>query len=162
MEQLFSLSLTLIRSMRRIKAQQMRATRAPSPPRPPAELPLPQTSTLRSRKRLANILVIAGFIYAICWLPHVYCLLMKEFSINDGCSHVIREFFMLLGKLRRRRRRNVRQFSSWQFILFSLPFFSPCVCSEKNKRFRTLSSITNSPLDIKLQFVTSIDMSAIC
>jgi hypothetical protein len=79
MEQLFF----LIRSMRRIKAQQMRAARVPSlTHRPPAELPLPQTSTLRSRKRLANILVIAGFIYAVCWLPHVYCLLMKEFSIN--------------------------------------------------------------------------------
>lgn len=72
----------------------------PSPPCPPAELPLPQTSTLRSRRRLANILVTAGFIYMLCWLPHVWCLVITEFSINEGCSNTAREFFMLLGEFK--------------------------------------------------------------
>lgn len=76
----------------------MRA-RLPSPPCPPAELPLPQTSTLRSRRRLANILVAAGFIYMLCWLPHVCCLVIREFSLNDGCSNTAKEFFMLLGEI---------------------------------------------------------------
>lgn len=102
--------------MRRAQNQQMRA-RLPSPPCPPAELPLvslkvnnvsinilktfsaqPQTSTLRSRRRLANILVAAGFIYMLCWLPHVCCLVIREFSLNDECSNTTREFFMLLGE----------------------------------------------------------------
>ncbi|CRK93337.1 CLUMA_CG006878, isoform A [Clunio marinus] len=84
------------RSVRHVQNQQKRA-RLPLPPCPPAELPLPQTSTLRSRRRLANILVAAGFIYMLCWLPHVCCLVIREFSINDGCSSTKREFFMLLG-----------------------------------------------------------------
>lgn len=88
------------RSICRSKPQQQVKTRVLSPMRPPAELPLPQTSTLRSRKRLANILVAAGIIYALCWLPHVYCLITREFSINEGCSIVASEFFMLLGELR--------------------------------------------------------------
>jgi hypothetical protein len=75
----------------------MRA-RLPSPPCPPAELPLPQTSTLRSRRRLANILVAAGFIYMLCWLPHVCCLVIREFNIGDGCSNTAKEFFLLLGE----------------------------------------------------------------
>jgi hypothetical protein len=66
----------------------MRA-RLPSPP---------QTSTLRSRRRLANILVAAGFIYMLCWLPHVCCLVITEFSLHDGCSTTTREFLMLLGE----------------------------------------------------------------
>lgn len=88
------------RSICRSKPQQQVKSRVLSPMRPPAELPLPQTSTLRSRKRLANILVAAGIIYALCWLPHVYCLITREFSINEGCSIVASEFFMLLGELR--------------------------------------------------------------
>lgn len=82
--------------MRRAQNQQMRA-QLPSPPCPPAELPLPQTSTLRSRRRLANILVTAGFVYMLCWLPHVWCFLIREFSIDEGCSNTAKEFFMLLG-----------------------------------------------------------------
>lgn len=82
--------------MRRAQNQQMRA-QLPSPPCPPAELPLPQTSTLRSRRRLANILVTAGFVYMLCWLPHVWCFLIREFYIDEGCSNTAKEFFMLLG-----------------------------------------------------------------
>lgn len=111
-----NVSLFICRSIRRAQNQQMRA-RLPSPPCPPAELPLPQTwvtlsclfqlmlkisfhrSTLRSRRRLANILVAAGFIYMLCWLPHVCCLVIREFSINDGCSNTAKEFFMLLGEI---------------------------------------------------------------
>lgn len=92
------LLLLLFRSIRRIQNQQAR-TRLPSPPCPPAELPLPQTSTLRSRRRLANILVIAGFVFMACWSPHVICLIFREFSITSGCSNTVTEFVMLLGML---------------------------------------------------------------
>lgn len=85
------------RSIRRIQNQQAMRARLPSPPCPPAELPIPQTSTLRSRRRLANILVIAGFVFMACWLPHVICLIFREFSINSGCSNTVTEFVLLLG-----------------------------------------------------------------
>ncbi len=42
---------------------------------PSSELPLPQTSTLRSRRRLANMLVAAALIFVCCWSPHVICYL---------------------------------------------------------------------------------------
>ncbi|XP_070505086.1 cholecystokinin receptor-like [Chironomus tepperi] len=84
------------RSIRRVQNQQIQ-TRLNSPPIPPAELPIPQTSTLRSRRRLANILVVAGFVFMACWSPHVICLIFREFSITSGCSNTVTEFVMLLG-----------------------------------------------------------------
>ena len=48
---------------------------AAGPQQPAPELPIPQTSTLRSRRRLANILVAAGIVFAACWMPHVSILL---------------------------------------------------------------------------------------
>lgn len=36
----------------------------------------------------------------LCWMPHVCCLVIREFSINDECSNTAKEFFMLLGKRR--------------------------------------------------------------
>lgn len=132
------------RSICRSKPQQQVKSRVLSPMRPPAELPLPQTSTLRSRKRLANILVAAGIIYALCWLPHVYCLITREFSINEGCSIVASEFFMLLGELR-------VEIWSWNFMLIWIFI-----------RFRSLSRLANNPLDSQLQLTKAVNMSALC
>lgn len=136
--------------MRRTKPQQVK-TRLLSPPRPPAELPLPQTSTLRSRKRLANILVVAGIIYAICWLPHVYCLILREFSINEGCSIVASEFFMLLGELNVKLSADLR-------ITLTLSISS---VHTKKKRFCSLSSLADNSLGTKLQFIETINLSTI-
>ncbi|XP_065166075.1 5-hydroxytryptamine receptor 7 isoform X2 [Atheta coriaria] len=38
----------------------------------------PPTSTLRSRRRLANSLLWVAFVFAACWLPHVVCLIYAE------------------------------------------------------------------------------------
>ncbi|CAO1353557.1 unnamed protein product [Diamesa tonsa] len=82
------------RSMRRTQ-QQLANARAPA--QPPAHLPIPQTSTLRSRRRLANILVAASVIFIACWLPHVYCKLCREFSNTCFCTYVVNEFLLVLG-----------------------------------------------------------------
>lgn len=121
----------------------MRARLPPPPPCPPAELPLPQTSTLRSRRRLANILVTAGFIYMLCWLPHVCCLCLREFSINDGCSNTAKEFFMLLGEL---------ILSSPQRV------DSKCFCVLSSNRIYAFGCLTDHSLDPELQFASSVGM----
>lgn len=131
--------------MRRAQNQQMRA-QLPSPPCPPAELPLPQTSTLRSRRRLANILVAAGFIYMLCWMPHVCCLLIREFSIDEGCSNTAKEFFMLLG---------------WDYILCSMHYYERFLFFKSHHRIYTFSGIPNHPLGFELQFTPSIGLSAL-
>lgn len=82
------------RSMRRTQNQ---LANARAPAQPPAHLPIPQTSTLRSRRRLANILVAASVIFIACWLPHVYCKLCREFSNTCFCTYVVNEFLLVLG-----------------------------------------------------------------
>lgn len=83
------------RSIRRPPTQQINnKIEQPAP-----ELPLPQTSTLRSRRKLANILVAAGIIFAACWAPHFFCLVCREFGLANGCSNSASDFFLLLGKL---------------------------------------------------------------
>lgn len=138
----------------------MRA-RLPSPPCPPAELPIPQTSTLRSRRRLANILVIAGFVFMACWSPHVICLIFREFSITSGCSNTVTEFVLLLGTLKMLHKKEddkcqvfVENFRSKKKLLILLPFFSL-------NRICSFSRITNSSLDSQLQFITSICLPTI-
>lgn len=70
---------------------------------PSSELPLPQTSTLRSRRRLANLLVFAAGIFVCCWTPHVVCFLGVELSGESGgstpvCTPIVFEFTLLLGE----------------------------------------------------------------
>lgn len=82
---------------------------------PSSELPLPQTSTLRSRRRLANLLVFAAGIFMCCWSPHMVCFLGAEWGGSGGdggggsgsadgdgrsasmCSPIVSEFTLLLG-----------------------------------------------------------------
>uniref|UniRef100_A0A336LJ44 CSON004144 protein n=1 Tax=Culicoides sonorensis TaxID=179676 RepID=A0A336LJ44_CULSO len=66
--------------------------------KPSSDLPLPQTSTLRSRRRLANILVGAALIFILFWIPHVICLMCYEFgSSHNVCTKTVAEFSLLLG-----------------------------------------------------------------
>lgn len=62
-------------------------------------IPLPQTSTLRSRRRLANMLVGSALIFIVCWAPHVICIINAQLN-PDGysCSKSMNYFFLLLGK----------------------------------------------------------------
>lgn len=62
-------------------------------------IPLPQTSTLRSRRKLANILVGSAIIFILLWTPHVICVLNAQFNQgSDTCSKTLNYFFLLLGK----------------------------------------------------------------
>lgn len=75
---------------------------------PSSELPLPQTSTLRSRRRLANLLVFSAGIFICCWSPHVLCILGAELSGRHNsdstsssglqCTAIVSEYTLLLGK----------------------------------------------------------------
>lgn len=65
---------------------------------PASELPLPQTSTLRSRRRLANMLVAAAVIFVCCWSPHVICFLCLELGAATICPVSVSDFSLLLGK----------------------------------------------------------------
>lgn len=63
-----------------------------------SDLPLPQTSTLRSRRRLANILVVSAFVFIGCWTPHLVCYVMQELLFDTSFCHKSHtEFFLLLG-----------------------------------------------------------------
>lgn len=59
------------------------------------EFPLPQTSTLIFRRRLANILMTAALLFLLCWSPYVvsifYC------AVNGMCSRTISDLALLLG-----------------------------------------------------------------
>lgn len=66
---------------------------------PAADLPMTgQTSTLRSRRKLAYMLVTAALIFAACWTPHVICLLTNELNVSETCSKSLTNFGLLLGK----------------------------------------------------------------
>lgn len=140
--------LFIYRSIRRVQNQQIR-TRLNSPPIPPAELPIPQTSTLRSRRRLANILVVAGFVFMACWSPHVICLIFREFSITSGCSNTVTEFVMLLGNKINHIENWLRfKFPQWFYWHFLLSFF--CFFYLKLFRICTFSRIANTSLGSQL------------
>ena len=137
----------IYRSIRRVQNQQMRS-RLNSPPIPPAELPIPQTSTLRSRRRLANILVVAGFVFMACWSPHVICLIFREFSITSGCSNTVTEFVMLLGN-------KINHIENWLRFKFPIWFYWHFLLSFhffylKLFRVCTFSRIANTSLGSQL------------
>lgn len=79
------------RSMRKSRNK---STRTPGP-----ELPLPQISTLRSRKRLANILVASSIIFVGCWTPYIICVLCFELKTTATyCPKTVSDFSLLLGE----------------------------------------------------------------
>lgn len=64
----------------------------------PSELPLPQTSTLRSRRRLARLLVAGSFVFVFCWSPHVIFLICTKWSARHAFSKTAANYSLLLGK----------------------------------------------------------------
>ncbi|XP_058981087.1 uncharacterized protein LOC101897900 [Musca domestica] len=62
-------------------------------------IPLPQTSTLRSRRHLANMLIGSALIFIICWTPHVFCVIYRIMGYKEHCSKSSRYFNLLLGYL---------------------------------------------------------------
>lgn len=57
-----------------VRGGELRRQRDPRAPAEPSLLaPQPQTSTLQSRRRLANVLVTVAAVFAACWLPHFVC-----------------------------------------------------------------------------------------
>lgn len=99
----FIISILLLFDLRSIRNSQRsamnnRATGRFPKKLPSSELPLPQTSTLRSRRRLANMLVAAALIFMFCWSPHVMCLLGANLGSSKLCPRIVTEYSLLLGK----------------------------------------------------------------
>lgn len=86
------------RAMREIRAhsQRQRIHRAGRGPATPG-IPLPQTSTLRSRRHLANMLIASALIFIVCWSPHVFCIFYKNLGYKQYCSKSSVYFSLLLG-----------------------------------------------------------------
>ncbi|CAK1601630.1 unnamed protein product [Parnassius mnemosyne] len=57
--------------------------------------PQPQTSTLRSRRRLGNVLIAIGAIFAACWCPHAAIVILSAFGIH--APFIIAQYALLLG-----------------------------------------------------------------
>ncbi|XP_017130641.1 5-hydroxytryptamine receptor [Drosophila elegans] len=86
------------RAMREIRAhsQRQRINRSGKGPATPG-IPLPQTSTLRSRRHLANMLIASAVIFIACWAPHVFCIFYKNLGSKQHCSQTSVYFSLLLG-----------------------------------------------------------------
>lgn len=63
----------------------------------PEDIAQPPTSTLRSRRRLANSLLWVAVIFAACWLPHVICLLFSVAS--EEVPALVQRYCLLLGHI---------------------------------------------------------------
>ncbi|XP_028167908.1 galanin receptor type 3 [Ostrinia furnacalis] len=57
--------------------------------------PQPQTSTLRSRRRLGNVLVGIAAIFAACWCPHAAIVISGAFGLHAPL--VVMQYALLLG-----------------------------------------------------------------
>ncbi|XP_039758806.1 galanin receptor type 3 [Pararge aegeria] len=57
--------------------------------------PQPQTSTLRSRRRLGNVLVGIALVFAGCWCPHAAIVICSAFGLNAPL--VLSQYALLLG-----------------------------------------------------------------
>ncbi|KAL4720033.1 hypothetical protein ACJJTC_011653 [Scirpophaga incertulas] len=57
--------------------------------------PQPQTSTLRSRRRLGNVLMAIAAIFAACWCPHAVIVISSAFGLNVPA--VLSQYALLLG-----------------------------------------------------------------
>ncbi|CAD6997634.1 alpha-2A adrenergic receptor [Ceratitis capitata] len=88
------------RAMREIRAhsqrQRINQNQGALGPAAPG-IPLPRTSTLHSRRRLANVLIASALIFIICWFPHVFCILYTNSGYQHYCSNTSKYFHLLLG-----------------------------------------------------------------
>ncbi|XP_022821993.1 galanin receptor type 3 [Spodoptera litura] len=57
--------------------------------------PQPQTSTLRSRRRLGNVLMGIAAIFAMCWCPHAAIVIASAFGLH--VPFLLAHFALLLG-----------------------------------------------------------------
>ncbi|XP_068626902.1 gastrin/cholecystokinin type B receptor [Battus philenor] len=57
--------------------------------------PQPQTSTLRSRRRLGNVLIAIGAIFAGCWCPHAAIVISSAFGVHAPV--LVAQYALLLG-----------------------------------------------------------------
>lgn len=57
--------------------------------------PQPQTSTLRSRRRLGNVLLGIAAIFAICWCPHAAIIICSAFGLH--VPMMVSHYALLLG-----------------------------------------------------------------
>lgn len=57
----------------------------------------PPTSTLRSRRRLANALLWVALVFAICWFPYVICQFCGELGATP--PKMIQRYSLLLGHI---------------------------------------------------------------
>ncbi|XP_013176122.1 PREDICTED: apelin receptor [Papilio xuthus] len=57
--------------------------------------PQPQTSTLRSRRRLGNVLVAISLIFAACWCPHATFVISSAFGVRVPAAAA--QYALLLG-----------------------------------------------------------------
>ncbi|XP_050343839.1 galanin receptor type 3 [Nymphalis io] len=57
--------------------------------------PQPATSTLRSRRRLGNVLIGIAAIFAVCWCPHAAIVICSAFGLN--APTIITQYALLLG-----------------------------------------------------------------
>lgn len=60
------------------------------------EFPLPQTSTLIYRRRLANILMTAAFLFLICWMP--YTIAVVYYECRGKRSKIVTDLGLLIGE----------------------------------------------------------------
>ncbi|XP_050746218.1 5-hydroxytryptamine receptor isoform X2 [Drosophila biarmipes] len=86
------------RVMREIRAhsQRQRINQEERGPATPG-IPLPHTSTLRSRRHLANMLIASAVVFIACWSPHVFCIFYKNFGSKHQCSQISIYLSLLLG-----------------------------------------------------------------
>ncbi|CAH2989639.1 unnamed protein product [Chilo suppressalis] len=57
--------------------------------------PQPQTSTLRSRRRLGNVLIGIAAVFAVCWCPHAALVISRAFGLDAPL--VLVQYTLLLG-----------------------------------------------------------------
>ncbi|KAM3958983.1 LOW QUALITY PROTEIN: galanin receptor type 3-like [Aphomia sociella] len=57
--------------------------------------PQPQTSTLRSRRRLGNVLMCIAAIFAVCWCPHATIVICSAFGLHAPL--LLKQYALLLG-----------------------------------------------------------------
>lgn len=60
------------------------------------EFPLPQTSTLIFRRRLANILMTAAFLFILCWAP--YTVAVVYYESRGKRSKIVTDLGLLIGE----------------------------------------------------------------
>lgn len=60
------------------------------------EFPLPQTSTLIYRRRMANILMTAAFLFLVCWLP--YTIAVFYYESKGRRSKIVADLGLLIGE----------------------------------------------------------------